>query len=108
MQDRRTSRSTFDHLWSNASEWAKNVPAAERSWHQRHLSPKAERRFNIASSVLIALMAIGWSWSIANAGDEVVDGVPTTAGILTRALTDPRSPSVSYLTDAALDMVNPL
>lgn len=109
MQDRRRSSSTFDHLWSTAPEWATDVPAAsERSWHQRHLSAKAERRFNIASSVLIVVMAIGWSWSIANASDEVAFGVPTTAGILSRALTDTRSPSVAFLTDAALDLVTPL
>ncbi|MEO7367963.1 MAG: D-Ala-D-Ala carboxypeptidase family metallohydrolase [Gemmatimonadaceae bacterium] len=85
------------------------MPAAsERSWHQRHLSARAERRFNIASSVLIVGMAIGWSWSIANASDEVAFGVPTTAGILSRALTDTRSPSVAFLTDAALDLVTPL
>jgi len=85
------------------------VPAAsDRSWHQKHLSPKAERRFNIASSILVGLMAIGWGWSIANAGDEVVAGVPAAAGILSRALTDTRAPSVSYLTDAALSVVMPL
>ncbi len=72
------------------------------------MGARGERRFNIASSVLIGLMALGWSWSIANARDEVVGGVPTTAGILTRALTDSRSPSVSYLTDAALAVVDPL
>jgi len=72
------------------------------------MSPRGEHRFNIASSVLIGLMAVGWSWSIANAGDEVAPGVSTTVGILSRALTDTRAPSVSYLTDAALDMVIPL
>ncbi len=63
---------------------------------------------NVAASVLIGLMAVGWSWSITNARNEVVAGTPTAAGILTRALTDSRAPSVSYLTDAALGLVTPM
>jgi hypothetical protein len=66
------------------------------------------RRLHVGSSILFGILAVGWSWSIANARDEVAEGVPTAAGILTRALTDPRAPSVSYLTDAALDFVDPL
>jgi uncharacterized protein YcbK (DUF882 family) len=47
-------------------------------------------------------------WSINNSRDEVVAGTPSTAAIISRALTDSRSPSVAYLTDAALDFVSPL
>ena len=72
------------------------------------MGAKGERRLHVVSSVLIGLLAIGWSWSISNARDDVALGVPTAAGILTRALTDSRSPSVAYLTDASLELVNPL
>lgn len=109
MQDRRRSSSTFDHLWSTASEWATTVPEPSRSrWLRKGLGAKGERRFHVGSSILIGLMAIGWTWSIANTRDEVAPGVPTTAGILSRALTDPHAPSVSYLTDAALYLVTPM
>jgi uncharacterized protein YcbK (DUF882 family) len=72
------------------------------------MGARGEKRFHIASSILIGLLAIGWTWSIANARDEVATGVPTAAGILSRALTDPHAPSVAYLTGAALDLVTPL
>lgn len=72
------------------------------------MSRRAERRFNIASSLLIVLIVLGWSWSIANARDEVVEGSSPTAAIVSRALTDSRSPKMAYLTDAALEFVDPL
>ena len=85
------------------------TPAEQRSILLRKgMSARSERRFHIASSAVIALMAVGWSWSIANAREGAVPGVPTAAGILSSALTDPRAPSVAYLTGAALDFVNPL
>lgn len=91
------------------TELAASVPEPARSrWHRKGLSRKAEGRFNVASSILICLIAFGWSWSIANARDEIVEGAPTATGSITRALTDSRSPTVAYLTDAALDFVNPL
>ena len=109
MQDRRSSSSTFEHLRSTASDWATNVPEPSRNlWRRKGMGARGERRFNIGSSILIGLMAVGWGWSIANARDEVAPGVPTTAGILSRALTDPHAPSVAYLTDAALILVTPL
>jgi uncharacterized protein YcbK (DUF882 family) len=109
MQDRRRSSSTFDHLFSTAPDWATNVPEPSRNiWRRKGLGSRGERRFHIASSILLGLMALGWTWSIAHARDEVASGIPTTAGILSRALTDANSPSVAYLTDAALDFVTPL
>ena len=38
----------------------------------------------------------------------MLGGAPSAAGIISRALTDSRSPKVAYLTDAALDFVDPL
>src|ERR1035437_3038077 len=109
MQDRRRSSSTFDQLWSTAADSLTTTRAERRSrLLQKGMSARSERRFNVASWVVIGLMAIGWSWSIANARDEVVPGVPTAAGILKSALTDSRAPSVAYLTGAALDFVSPL
>ncbi|HUQ47576.1 MAG TPA: D-Ala-D-Ala carboxypeptidase family metallohydrolase [Gemmatimonadaceae bacterium] len=77
-------------------------------WRRKGMGTRGERRFHIGSSIFIGLLAMGWSWSIANARDGVPAGVPTAAGILSRALTDVRSPSVAYLTGAALDIVTPL
>jgi uncharacterized protein YcbK (DUF882 family) len=64
--------------------------------------------FNISSTIFIALIAAGWVWSIAHAADDMTEGVPSAAGIISRALTDSRSPNVAYLTGAALDLVTPM
>ncbi len=56
----------------------------------------------------MALVATAWIWSIDNSRDEFARGAPSAAGIISRALSDSRSPSVAYLTDAALDFVSPL
>jgi uncharacterized protein YcbK (DUF882 family) len=70
------------------------------------MSRRAERRFNIASSLFIGLIAFGWTWSIATARTDA-SGLSQTTGIISRALTDSRAPSIAYLKDAAIDLVSP-
>jgi uncharacterized protein YcbK (DUF882 family) len=72
------------------------------------MSRRAERRFNIGATILIGLIAVGWTISIATVSSGVAIGMPRTAGILSRALTDSRAPTVAYLTNAAIDLVDPL
>jgi hypothetical protein len=73
------------------------------------MTPRGNRIFNVASSVVILLFAIGWSWSIALArSSSVARHASVATGILTSALTDADAPSIAYLTDAALKVVNPL
>lgn len=108
MQDRRSSSSTFDDVWSTAWDLAAVAPQPNPGrWHRKGMSRRSERRFNLGSSIFLGLVVLGWAWSIANARDEVIDG-SSPGGIIGRALTDSRSPSVAYLTDAALEFVIPL
>src|SRR6476646_8099549 len=110
MHDRRSASSTIDDLWSTALEITPGeVHRFERRTHTKGMTPRGERIFNIASSIVIFLFALGWSWSIALARATGA-GHPASAatGILTSALTDADAPSMAYLTDAALDVVNPL
>jgi hypothetical protein len=73
------------------------------------MTPRGERIFNVVSSIVILLFAIGWSWSIALARARVTSRPATeTSGILASALTESDAPSVAYLTEAALSVVNPL
>ena len=73
------------------------------------MSPRGEKIFNVASSVVILLFAIAWSWSIALARANVISRPASEAtGILASALTEGDAPSVAYLTDAALSVVVPL
>jgi len=64
---------------------------------------RAERAFNATSIVVLIFFAMGWSWSIARARATGEGGpvTPASATIAT-ALTDRSSPSVAYLTGAAL------
>ena len=105
-EDRRAS-STFEHLWSTVEHWAEEFPALSDSrLHRKGMSRKVERRFHIASSVLLALIAFGWMWTIAT-GRTDASGLSTTTAIISRALTDSRAPSAAYLTDLALGLVAP-
>jgi len=73
------------------------------------MSPRGERIFNVASSIVILLFAIGWSWSIALARGNITTRPATeTTGILASALTESDAPSMAYLTDASLRVVEPL
>lgn len=109
MPDRRTSSSTIDDLGSTLGPIPHPLAALSHSrLHRKGLSERGHRIFSVVSHAFIALISAGWIWSIATSRDEIAAGVPTTAGIISRALTDSRSPNVAYLTDAALLMVNPL
>jgi uncharacterized protein YcbK (DUF882 family) len=108
MQDRRTSSSTSDNLRSTLEDLAGFVPAPHNRRKRTGFSERGHRIFSIGSWLFVALVAIGQIWSINNSRDEFVPGGPSAAGIISRALSDSRSPSVAYLTDAALDFVSPL
>ncbi|HEX6575803.1 MAG TPA: D-Ala-D-Ala carboxypeptidase family metallohydrolase [Gemmatimonadaceae bacterium] len=80
-------------------------PPPRQHWH---LSSRGQRIFNAASTFFILFIAIGWIWSIRNAGDEGIPGSPSAVRIISRALTDSRSPTMAFLTDAALGLAVPL
>src|SRR5512138_3819268 len=110
MQARRSASSTLDDLWSTAAA----IPPAElhavdRRTRTKGMTRRGERIFNVVSSLITLLFAIGWSWSIALARSGVtVRPASETTGILTSALTEHDAPSMAYLTDAALAVVTPL
>ncbi|HVF40997.1 MAG TPA: D-Ala-D-Ala carboxypeptidase family metallohydrolase [Gemmatimonadaceae bacterium] len=109
MRDKEGASSTFEELWSTVAELALTVPQPSRSrWHHKGMSERTERIFNIVSSIVIILIAAGWSWSIAMTRASGNTGLNPATGIISRALTDSRSPSVAFLTDAALTLVDPL
>src|SRR4029079_18159727 len=109
MQERRSASSTFDDVWSTAPPVASIGPlTVDRRERSKGMSPRGEKIFNVASTVVILLFAVAWSWSIALARANVISRPATeTTGILTSALTDGDAPSVAYLTDAALGVVSP-
>jgi hypothetical protein len=104
MPERRHASSAIDDPWSTLADAALVPPPVRDHWH---LSTRGQRIFDIGSWIFIALIGAGWIWSLTTQ-DQAVPGAPSTARIISRALTDSRSPNVAYLTDAALDFVDPL
>ena len=110
MQERRQASSTIDDAWSTIPALVLATPHSGGARRRaKGISQRGDRIFNAASSILILLFAIGWSWSIALARST---GAPpsasTAAGVLRSALTDADAPSMAYLTDAALSVVDPM
>lgn len=70
------------------------------------LSRRAERRLDVIGIVVIALFAIGWSWSIAYAKSAQLrddDSPPTTVHTVAAAMTTTSAPTAAFVTDAALE-----
>jgi hypothetical protein len=97
-------------------ERALQLPEPPGSWWSRAgVSPRAERWLEVVSSLVVGTLAVAWIWSIARdrttelaAGGEPVTAVtPATRGVA-EALTNPDAPSAAFLTDAALEALDPL
>jgi hypothetical protein len=99
--------------WSTGNGNVPAVPIAperRRFWDRGGLSARAERRWSIAGGVVLALLAIGWGWSLTHA-KEIVEtsngevAQPGAVGTVAAALTNRNAPSAAYLTNAALDLL---
>jgi uncharacterized protein YcbK (DUF882 family) len=81
-------------------------------WHWSGLSPRGERWFNLAATLLLLVFVASWAWSITDlhargvAGRER-DGLSSTTARIAAGLTEPDAPTASYLTDAALGALAP-
>lgn len=84
-------------------------PAKSR-WHRGGVSPRGERVFNFAATVLLLVFAAGCAWSIFDARATAQGARVTTpvAATLTSALTAIANPATPFLTDAALRAFTPL
>lgn len=68
----------------------------------RRSPTRAEQVFNGISVAVLVLFATGWSWSIARARAAGATGITPATASIASALTEGASPSIAYLTDAAL------
>jgi uncharacterized protein YcbK (DUF882 family) len=98
----------------HTAEIVLRLPEPPRSrWHRAGVTPRGERIFNVIGGLVLALFAVGWTWSIAASraglGGSGSSGVitPVTASI-TAALTDADARSTAYLTAAVVQALVPL
>jgi uncharacterized protein YcbK (DUF882 family) len=99
------STGVFDEMM-HLAEQALTLPEPPKSrWHRAGISPRAERFVNVIGGAVIALLAIGWTWSIADAAmrspDEAVALGPHP--MVGAAIANPDAPTAAYLTDASLN-----
>ena len=100
-----------EHAWSEVIEGALRLPAPPSGfWYRVGLSPRGERRLDIALGVLLYALAVGWVWSLSHlrsaqsaGSDAVTSTAARAAATIASALTSTDAPSAAYLTDAALN-----
>jgi len=85
---------------------ASRLPESRRGrWHRAGLSPRIERRLDIASAAVVLALVVGWVWSIAMAvsGRLPGMGIGSTSAAMAASLTSADATSAAYLTDATLN-----
>ncbi|MEP7002500.1 MAG: hypothetical protein ABI969_18560, partial [bacterium] len=90
----------FLHLVDDALR----LPATPASrWHRAGVTQRTERIVDRAGGVIVLLLAIGWTWSIATAALHPTQGTePSATAQMAAALTNTDAPTAAYLTDASL------
>jgi hypothetical protein len=73
-------------------------------------STKRERRATAIGGVLLAILALGWAWSVMHARDLTATSAgdvagQDAAGAIAAGLTNREAPTAAYLTNATLDLI---
>lgn len=77
--------------------------SADNRWHRAGVTARTERALDLGGRLFIAVLVVGWTWTIATGGAVPRDGVtPTATARLAAALTNGDAPTAAYLTDASL------
>ena len=102
------STGVFDELLLLA-EQALTLPEPPKSrWHRAGISPRTEGYVNVIGGLLIALLAIGWTWSIADAAmrspEEAVALGPRP--MVGESIASADASNTVYLTDASLNALS--
>ena len=116
---RRSARSSTSDpatdVWqrfAHAFERALELPKTPRSrWHRAGVGHHTERLLNGVFATVLLTFAVGWTWSIAEARASegpLGDATTPATSAIGAALTDPRAPTIAYLTDATVELFTPL
>ncbi len=100
----RSTGQTIDS-WMHAFEDALAIPEpTPRGWRGAGVGRRTERVLNVVGGAVLLMFAIGWGWSMANAGTvtDRATGATRATGTIASALTRLDAPSTAYLSDAAL------
>jgi uncharacterized protein YcbK (DUF882 family) len=78
-------------------------------WDRPGVTPRVERILDGVGVLVVALFAIGWTWSIALARTQppgmATSGGTVAGGDVASALTNANAPTTAYLTDATLNAI---
>jgi Peptidase M15 len=94
---------------TDATDIELHLPARPTSrWHRSGLKKRTERILDAVMAVLLALLTIGWSWTIvmqrsASAAEVRPNPVTTATKMIAAALTKTDAPSAAFVLDAALN-----
>ncbi|HKO15483.1 MAG TPA: hypothetical protein VJU87_04540 [Gemmatimonadaceae bacterium] len=99
--------------WASAIEDALRLPMPPVDvWHRAGISPRAERRLEIALGLVLYLLVVGWVFVLSHLRTtlRLGDGTETPSSSVMRAaasvasaLSSTSAPSTAYLTDALLE-----
>jgi len=78
-------------------------PPATSRWHRAGVSPRTERVLELLASVAVAVLMIGWTWTIVDSATRLSDepNAPSRP-MVASTIADPDAPNAAYLTDASL------
>jgi len=96
------STGVFDEL-VHLAEHALNIPPPARSrWHRAGVSRRTERVLELLSAGLVAVLMVGWTWTIVDAATVHPDGPGATRAMVASSIASMDAPNAAYLTDASL------
>ena len=97
------STGVLDELMHLAERALHLPPPATSRWHRAGVTPRTERVLEVLSTVFIAVLLIGWTWTIVDAASGNPDAPSRAAAtsMVGGALASD-APNAAYLTDASL------
>ena len=81
-------------------------PPAKSRWHRAGVSPRTERVLELLGSLVVAVLMIGWTWSIVDSATRLSDdpNAPSRP-MVASAIANPDAPNAAYLTEASLNAI---